>query len=225
MFEVPRWRILKFHGHPIYLELWFLVLVAFFAFQNVRTADQLMQGLLWAPILFISVLWHEYGHALAIDKFGYGKSMIVLQGLGGVTVNQARSHATPKQSIVISLAGPAFSFSLTVVFGAISFLLQPSGLLGQFVTQMALANLVWTVFNLLPIFPLDGGNVMRSVIQLITKNTRRSWELTAYISLFFVGALVLASWNFLGQSLFFIILLVFILASPNIQVLRAAKSN
>jgi membrane-associated protease RseP (regulator of RpoE activity) len=90
---------------------------------------------------------------------------------------------------------------------------------------MALANLVWTVFNLLPIFPLDGGNVMRSVIQLITKNTRRSWELTAYISLFFVGALVLASWNFLGQSLFFIILLVFILASPNIQVLRAAKSN
>ena len=224
MFEVPRWKLFKLHGHPVFIEAWFLLLIAYFAFQNVRTADQLVSGLLWAPILFISILWHEYGHALAIDRYGYGKSTIILQGMGGVTINTGRAATPPGQSIVISLAGPAFSFSLTVIFGAISFLVEPSGLLGDFVSHMAIANLVWTVFNLLPIFPMDGGNVMRSVIQKITRNTRRSYELTAWISLFFVGVLVLASLTWFQQSLFFVILVVFILAAPNIQLLKAARS-
>ena len=225
MFEVPRWRIFKMHGHPVYLEAWFFVLVAYFAFSNVRTSDDLLSGLLWAPILFISVLWHEYGHALAIDKFGYGKSMIILQGLGGVTVNQGRSHTPPGQSIVISLAGPAFSFSLTVVFGLIALFAQPTGLGGEFVSQMAMANLVWTIFNLIPIFPMDGGNVMRSVLQKFMKNTRRAWEVTAWISLFLVAALVIASFTFFKQGLLFTLILVFVLAMPNIQVLKAARAQ
>lgn len=222
--EVPRWRIFTMHGHPVFMELWFVVLVAFFAFQNVRTMDQLYVGLLWAPVLFISVLWHEYGHALAIDKFGYGKSSIFLQGLGGVTVNQGRAYATPGQSIVISLAGPAFSFSLTAIFGAIWFLARPTGLAGEFVTLMAGANLVWTIFNLLPIFPLDGGNVMRSVLHKLMRNARKSWELTAYISLFLVAAMVIASFTVFKQSLFFVVLLVFVLGAPNLQILRSARS-
>ncbi|MEZ4461634.1 MAG: site-2 protease family protein [bacterium] len=225
MFDVPRWRIFKMHGHPVYLEAWFFVLVAYFAFSNVRTSEDLLSGLLWAPILFISVLWHEYGHALAIDKFGYGKSMIVLQGLGGVTVNQGRAHTPPGQSIVISLAGPAFSFSLTVVFGLIALIVKPTGLVGEFVSWMAMANLAWTVFNLIPIFPMDGGNVMRSVLQKFMKNTRRAWEVTAWISLFLVAALVVASFTFLQQSLLFTLILVFVLAMPNIQVLKAARAQ
>ncbi len=224
MFEVPRWKLFKLNGNPVFIEAWFLLLIAFFAFQNVRTADQLVSGLLWAPILFVSILWHEYGHALAIDRFGYGKSTIILQGMGGVTINTNRAATPPGQSIVISLAGPAFSFSLTVIFGAIAYFVNPTGLLGEFVIHMAQANLVWTIFNLLPIFPMDGGNVMRSVIQKITRNTRRSYELTAWISLFFVALLVLASFTYFQQGLFFTILIVFILAGPNVQLLKAARS-
>lgn len=225
MFEVPRWRLFKINGHQVYLEAWFLLLVAFFAFSNVRTSADFFSGMLWAPILFISVLWHEFGHALAIDKFKFGKSIIVLQGFGGVTVNQGRTHATPTQSIIISLAGPAFSFSLTVIFGVFAYFVSPPGLLGVFASQMAIVNLFWAVFNLLPIFPMDGGQVMRAGLQMGMRNTRRAWEITAYVSLFLLAALVFVSFTVFKAGIFYTILLAFMLASPNIQVLKAVRAK
>ena len=68
----------------------------------------LRYALLWAPVLFLSVLLHELAHAATIAAFGYGASQIVLSGMGGVTINQRR--ALPWQDTLISAAGPASSF-------------------------------------------------------------------------------------------------------------------
>ena len=91
-------------GTTITIDLSFLILIAFFVFTSADTFG--MPGaLLWAPVIFISILFHEFAHAAMIGVLGHGSSAIVLEGIGGVTINQRQSR--PWQDVLISAAGPA----------------------------------------------------------------------------------------------------------------------
>ena len=223
--QMPRWKLFQMNGHPVFLEPLFLLLIAFFVFSNVQTSDQLMTNLLWAPVLFISILWHEFGHALAIDKQGFGKSVMILQGLGGVTINTNRGHARPGQSVIISLAGPAFSFSLVLLFGALYFFVLPDGMFKTFAMYMAGANTVWTIFNLLPIFPMDGGNVVLHTIRKITGNMERSFRYTAIISLVVLGIISVLIFKFLPGGLFLTVIILLLFGMQNVQILQQTKKS
>src|ERR1041385_250586 len=96
-------------GTTIALDFSFLILIAFFVFSS--TEQMGMPGaLLWIPVILISILFHELAHAAMIGILGHGSSEIVLEGIGGVTINQRRSP--PWQDMIISAAGPAASFLL-----------------------------------------------------------------------------------------------------------------
>src|SRR5260370_786130 len=99
-------------GTTITLDFSFLILVALFVMVNLDQSGP-QYALLWIPILFISILFHELAHAAMIGVFGYGPSQIVLQGVGGVTINERR--ARPWQDLLISSAGPASSVLLASV--------------------------------------------------------------------------------------------------------------
>ena len=222
--KMPRWKLFSFAGHPVFLEPVFLLLIAFFVFNGIDSPEQFAQNLMWAPILFISILWHEIGHALAIDKFGYGKSMIILQGLGGVTVNERRAGADANKSIIISLAGPAFSISLVVMFGIAAMVYPNEDPLNFFFTWMAIINAVWAVFNLLPIYPMDGGNVLFGIFQKVYKNDKRKALLhTAYVSLGFLGLVVAASLVFKIISLIWLIIIIFMFGFQNWQIIQQLR--
>lgn len=221
--NMPRWKLFSVHGHPVFLEPLFLLLVAFFVFSNVQTSAQLLSNLLWAPVLFISILWHEIGHAVAIDRQGFGKSVMVLQGFGGVTINTNRGHALPGQSIIISLAGPAFSFSLVVLFGALYFFVTQQGLLGEFFQLMMMANIVWTIFNLLPIFPMDGGNVVLHGIRKATGNMTRAYRYTAMISLAVLALIAIALFTFFPGGMMLTIIILLLFGMQNVQILQQTK--
>ncbi len=224
--QMPRWKLFKFWGHPIYMEPIFLLLVAFFVFTGVQTLDGFMQGLVWIPVLFVGILWHEIGHALAIEKYGYGKSDIVLQGLGGVTINKRRGHASPERSIVISVAGPIFSLSLTLIFGVAAAVYPGDDILNYFFFMMALANGVWAVFNMLPIFPLDGGNVMLSLFRkFYDGNNRKAYLHTAYASLGVMAVGLLTGMAFKVLSPLWIVLLGFLFGVQNYQIIKQLKSQ
>jgi stage IV sporulation protein FB len=128
--------------------------------------QQLIAAAIIAVVALGSIIAHELGHAYAIRRLGYGGSRIVLGMLGGVT--QWRARPTRWDSIKISLAGPAVSLSL----GALGFLLwsadapwmQDSRMLRTFVTALAALNILWGVFNLIPIFPMDGGRALRTYL-------------------------------------------------------------
>jgi len=203
------WHLFDLAGHPTYVNPLFLGLIGLFAFLGVsaRTATifTLVENILiWVPTLFIGILLHELGHATAMKRFGYGTSKIVLHGFGGVTINTRRQSAPPGKSIVISLAGPALSFlTAAVSFGAYYLLVGTVGagasgaggvVLGFFVRLlyvMGLINVVWGVFNLLPINPLDGGHVVLHFLRGRLGNRRKAMYYTALTSLAAIAGLAL----------------------------------
>src|ERR1043166_9353466 len=96
-------------GTTVALDFSFLILIVFFVFSS--TEQMGMPGaLLWAPVILISILFHELAHAAMIGILGHGSSEIILEGIGGVTINQRQSR--PWQDMIISAAGPAASFLL-----------------------------------------------------------------------------------------------------------------
>lgn len=165
----------------------FLILVAFFVFSFYDPKLGIQYALLWIPVLFLSVLLHELAHAGMIGVFGYGASQVMLAGLGGVTLN--KRIAKPWHDMIISAAGPAASFG--IAFGAAALpnrIHDP--MLVAFLPLLAQANLVWGIFNLIPVSPLDGGGIVRNFLRIFLRE-RTAFIVAIWIS-FLVGLLVIA---------------------------------
>lgn len=117
-------------------------------------------GLMTAVVLG-SILWHELGHAWARERFGAPWSEITLYGFGGLCSGPGRF--TRGQGILIAAAGPAASLCL----GALTYLLGQIGSYQPWVlfviAQMLWVNIGWAVLNLLPIYPLDGGQIAAGI--------------------------------------------------------------
>ncbi len=159
--EPRRFRIATVAGTTIDVRISFIVLAGLFVLLNLDDQVPLQFALLWVPVLFVSVLIHELAHAGTIGAFGYGSSRIELGGWGGETMNRRR--AKPWQEVLISLAGPASSIALAylLLFVATRMELDRTNpLLVEFIQMMILANRAWGIFNLIPIVPLDGGQIM-----------------------------------------------------------------
>jgi Zn-dependent protease len=120
---------------------------------------------IWIGVVFASVLLHEYGHAIAARAFGF-RPRIELHAMGGTTV-WGGAPVTPGRRFAISLAGPAAGLAV----GAIAWAAAPAhlaGAAGEAVQAILWVNVGWGVLNLLPILPLDGGNVMASIFDGLT---------------------------------------------------------
>jgi len=151
---------------PVRVQLWFLVLsVLIGTWWNFHDPASI---LLFVAIVFVSVLTHELGHAFMGRAFGL-KPAIALHGLGGLTSWTGGRAIGPGRSFLISLAGPAMGFflgGLLLLAGFAISVLAPSYHMPEQAHALAMAalsvNIVWSIFNLLPILPLDGGNALRS---------------------------------------------------------------
>jgi len=116
------------------------------------------RALVWVVVIGASLLAHEYGHALAMLAFGSGAD-IELQGFGGATVPRRRQDLATWKRCVITLAGCLTG--LLVAFAAFHLdRHRPSVLLGA----LWRVNLTWSIFNLLPMHPLDGGRLLETIL-------------------------------------------------------------
>src|SRR2546428_4596165 len=97
-------------GTTIPLDFSFIILIVFFVLSDIERAG-IRYALLWAPVLLISILVHELAHAAMIGLLGFGPSQILLQGIGGGTVNERR--ARPWQGPLINAAAPLSRFLLS----------------------------------------------------------------------------------------------------------------
>ena len=120
--------------------------------------------LIWVGIIFVSVLFHEFGHALTALAFGQSPR-IELVALGGLTYHNGQKLSFWRQFFIV-LNGPVFGFLLAVIA---TLLLQipalSQGLIGSILSLTRIVNLFWTVVNLLPVMPLDGGQLLRIVLE------------------------------------------------------------
>lgn len=148
--------------------------------------------LCWIAMVFLSILVHELGHALAYRYYG-GDARIWLYWFGGLAISD-RLRARPVQQIVISLAGPAAGFlflSLVSIADQVSGWSQFGVIPREIYRQLIWINLLWGLVNLLPIIPLDGGQVCREVCGLL--RLRNGLETALKISLGTAGLMVVYS--------------------------------
>ncbi|TSJ80661.1 MAG: site-2 protease family protein [Candidatus Cardinium sp.] len=158
------------------------------------------EGLLWAGVFTFSILIHEYGHALMALFFG-AQPTIVLQAFGGRTIFN-ESHVTDKQNFLITLAGPAFQglFAL-MAYLLLQFNIFSGYLLNYLLFVTMYINSRWLLLNLIPIAPLDGGWLVRYILE---KKFGRKGYLTSIIIGLAAAAIAIPWFYFQGYHWFFI---------------------
>ncbi|MES2345423.1 MAG: site-2 protease family protein [Chlamydiota bacterium] len=173
---------------------------------------------IWVGIIFVSVLFHELGHASMALLFGK-KPRIELVAMGGVTFHHAEDLPFWKQFVIV-LNGPLFGFLL---FAGSTILLQlsslnPEGLAREILVKVQLVNLFWTILNLLPILPLDGGQLMR--IPLEAFFGVKGFKLALMISMILAFTISLAA--FLYHQ-FFIGAILFLFAFQSLDTWKKSR--
>ncbi len=146
--------------------------------------------LLWVIVIFYSVLFHELGHALTALYFGQDAE-ITLQMSGGVTERRGNSLPLWKEFFIV-FNGPLFGFLLFILAFQLyqRFPLIPDPLV-YILGATIFVNLYWTLLNLLPIQPLDGGKLAMIVLCSLfgSAGVTLSWIIgvlvAAFVSLYF----------------------------------------
>ncbi len=189
---------------PVQVQISFWITCVLFGLYDAQNTD-LPKGpvvVIWAIAVFVSILAHEMGHALAMMRHGIAPE-VMLYSMGGLTFNRSSIPLRRRDQVVISLAGPFAGFLLGgLVLGARhewpAFFASLPPLAQYAVGTMEWVNIGWGLFNLVPVLPLDGGRVLEE-----TLGPKRA-QLSAGISTL-IGALVGAV--FLFQQQIFIALM------------------
>ena len=176
--------------------------------------------LAWIFVVFVSVLAHELGHALVGRLYG-GRPEIRLEAFGGVTYPQLRERPGPGRQFILSLAGPVAGLVLGALCWMVVRALPPAaGTPTAFtMSQFILVSVVWAGFNLVPMLPLDGGQMMLAVLEWLRK--KPSVRLASWISAAVAVVLAASVLRFWGAD-FIVLAWCALFAFQNIARARAA---
>jgi len=155
-----------------------------------------LYALLLALLLGVSVLAHELGHCAVARRQGVGVVRIELFLLGGVS-EISRVPRSAREEAGVAAAGPVVSAVLTGIFAGLAALTTKGSSWWLLTLELALANGIITVFNLLPALPLDGGRILRAGVWRTSGNRRRG-TVAAVAGGYLVAALLVAwsVWRF-----------------------------
>lgn len=175
---------------------------------------------IWVVVVLVSIVVHELGHALVGKAFGL-VPRIELHGMGGHTYftggPTTRGEIGTAKSIAISLAGPFAGFVFAVGVVAVRGFVPQHPLASHATSLLLFVNIVWGIFNLAPMLPLDGGNVLRAALSRLSKN--RGETIARVVSVAFAAALVL--WS-VTRKHWWLLFLGVLFAFQNVQALRHA---
>jgi Zn-dependent protease len=185
-------RLFQFSGVQVYLHWsWFLVAAYEITSRQRSYSTPLWNGLEYGA-LFTIVLLHEFGHALACRQVGGRANEIVLWPLGGVAY--VAPPPRPGATLWSIAAGPLVNLALAPVLVGLWLIGQSQGWnrimpdVFSLIGAVCVINFGLLVFNLLPIYPLDGGQILRSLLWFVLGRAR-SLMVAAVIGL--VGGAVL----------------------------------
>jgi Zn-dependent protease len=174
-----RWRMF---GVNVRVHPFFWLLSVLLGWSAYTQEGNLLFLAVWVACVFVSILLHEFGHVWMGWLFG-SKGHIVLYSFGGLAIG-SNNLRRRWQRILVSLAGPGIQLLLYAVLLGLVFFLPPEagpatwGPYAQAgLIYLLEINLIWPLFNLLPIFPLDGGQVSREVCQGVSPRQGASFAL------------------------------------------------
>jgi Zn-dependent protease len=166
------YRIARIADTDVRIHVTFLLLPAYFGFVEWKTDGPVAAAMtvLFILILFLCVLLHEFGHALAGRHYGIRTPDITLLPIGGIA-HLERIPEKPIQEFVIAIAGPAVNVAIAIAI--IPALVFTGGLFGPPVNDfrsllhnLLFLNLGLVLFNLIPAFPMDGGRIFRALLAM-----------------------------------------------------------
>lgn len=177
------WRMGALAGTPVYLgRSWPIIalfIVGVFAPTLSRGGRGPVYGVLvalaYAVLLLVSVLVHEAAHALTARWSGHPVDRIVADVWGGHTVYDA-TRSTPGTTALVAVVGPLANLALAGLGWLWGGLLEPGTALptlSLLIGVVTLANLFVGLFNLLPGLPLDGGQIVSSIVWALTGSKGR----------------------------------------------------
>ena len=197
----------------MYLHFTWFIVAAFEVTRFGRRYHNPLWALLEYCALFGLVLLHEFGHALACRQTGGQADTIVLWPLGGIAFVRPPARATAY--LWSMAAGPLVNVVLIPLLSLIAFMvanldwktIHPD--FYQFIRTLWLMNAVLLLFNLIPVYPLDGGQILRGLLWLKVGPIR---SLKAASIVGFGGAILFAFWAFAARSIWLGIITFFIFA-------------
>lgn len=152
-------------GIQVTVELWFWLTMAFLGGAlRVNSTAELLGVVLFVMAGFISILIHEMGHALMIRRYKL-PTQIVLTTFGGYATHP-HGILSRRQSFLVTAAGPGVQilFGLLVLAVNLNVASMPSPHIEYFLWTLCVISLFWAILNCLPIYPLDGGQMLAAVL-------------------------------------------------------------
>lgn len=159
---MKNYSIGRLFGVEIQINLLLLIFLGFYLLTGG------LAPFLVISLLFLCVLMHEFGHVFAARGFGIKCFGIILTPLGGIALlDLPRTAKTyrPFQEFVIAFAGPLVT--LATVFALFPFIRSY-----PILAQLYKFNIILFVFNLLPIFPMDGGRIFKSIVAMFLNHRK-----------------------------------------------------
>ena len=203
--------------HPLF---WLVTLILGYQSGDVPSV------MTWIVAVFLSILVHEMGHAAVMRAYGF-HPWITLYGMGGLaSYDQGysfRSKGTePLGQVLICLAGPVAGF-LLAAFMVLGVILAnhahvvPNARVANLLDNMLFICVVWGVVNLLPIYPLDGGQIAREILLKLNSREGIRWSLLLSI----LAAGMMAAVGFIQWQSWFVALFFGYLAYTSYATLQA----
>ena len=167
------WLVGRVRGMEIrfHFSILFSVIITYYVFRPTSLRAGLL-ALLWLVGFVFSVFLHEVGHALAAKLVRVEVKSIVIWLLGGFT-NLSREPEKPLHRLAIYAAGPFVTLLLGGLFFVAYFYTPYNPLilwiyvLKSLFLSLAVVNLSLFVVNILPVYPLDGGNILHALMELL----------------------------------------------------------
>jgi Zn-dependent protease/predicted transcriptional regulator len=189
----------SYRNVKVFIHWTFSLLLLWIIISNMRQGMPALD-ILWIIIfvlaLFVCVVLHEFGHALAAQKYGIQTKDIVLYPIGGIA-RLEKLPEDPKQELWVAIAGPLVNIGLFIILSVfLSFKgfdmeslevikIEPSTIL----LYLASANLILAIFNLIPAFPMDGGRILRAILAIRlprAKATQIAGGIGQFLAIFFI---------------------------------------
>lgn len=151
-------------GIPVEIQPWFWLIAAFVSGAlGVSSAEALIPLVANMGMVLVSILIHELGHCWTLRRLGV-RPVIILHGFGGSAMWRGMVP-NRSQQVAISISGPAAGFLFAALLVALDYSAFAQGtLLGRTISFGILINFFWNILNLLPIQPLDGGQILAAAL-------------------------------------------------------------
>jgi Zn-dependent protease len=205
-------RLFRFAGIDLFLH-WSWFLLAVYEINGRRGSySSVIWNVLEYVAVFLIIMLHEFGHALACRQVGGTANQIVLWPLGGVAFVDPPPR--PGATLWSIAAGPLVNVALVPILSLLVVLGRSAGWAYAMPDAYKFLGMIWwinvglLIFNMLPIYPLDGGQILRSLVWFVLGRARSLIVATVLGFVGVAGFIALALWR---QEIWYGVLAAFML--------------